>query len=296
MWRHRSGLKSGDRPQNAPQHTQQSGKQKGVSDMSATPRGKSSSNPERTREDAEYSPTPTQVVRCLILWFRGFHWNREKPKATDWVTVGLTFLVAVAAFWSAWIFQGQLNEVRRSTRLSVRPWVGLDEGLDAIETTPLQVNAGGTAGLVYTIRTKNYSNTPAANVWAMAQLVVADDLNTAYEQQGYMCSDAVIGKPDIGMVLFQGRDRPFTSYPSATKISRKHENSLIGVWLAGCIGYRDQFGYLCRTKFLWSFSPDDPSQAAALQSSPVPAMTVVGHFTPTASGNAIDTCQVPKYK
>jgi hypothetical protein len=127
----------------------------------------------------------------------------------------------------------------------------------------------------------------------MANLAVADDLNTVYEQQGYACGDAVIGKPDIGLVLFQGRNRQFTSYPSTTKISVKHENSQIGVWLAGCIGYRDQFGYLCRTKFLWGFQ-DETGKPFSPQA-PVPAMTVKGRFFATASGGAIDTCQVAKY-
>ena len=155
------------------------------------------------------------------------------------------------------------------------------------------IDKDGNAGLNYTIHAKNYSNTPAANVWATAQLVVADDLNTVYQQQGYMCTDAMIGKPDIGMVLFQGRDREFVSYPSTTKIDIKHENSMIGVWMAGCIGYRDQFNYLCRTKFIWGYQ-DDAGRGVTLQA-PVPAQTIMGHFVPTASGNAIDTCQIAKY-
>lgn len=178
--------------------------------------------------------------------------------------------------------------------MSVRPWIGLDEGPNAIENTPLQIDADGNAGLVYTIRTRNYSNAPATNVWADANLVVADDLNTVYEEQGYACGDAVIGKPDIGLVLFQGRDRAFNSTPSSTKINLKHANSLIGVWLAGCIGYRDQFGYLCRTKFLWDFR-DDAGKHVSLQA-PVPAVTISGRFFASATGGAIDTCQIPKYK
>ena len=211
---------------------------------------------------------------------------------TDWLTVGLTVLVALAAIGSAWIFQGQLDEAKKQTRLSVRPWIGLDEGLAAIESTPLQIDEGGNASLVYKIRAKNYSNSPAGNVWASANLVVADDLNTVYEQQGYACGDAVIGKPDIGLVLFQGKDRVFNWMPGLTKISVKHEKSLIGVWLTGCIGYRDQFGYLCRTKFMWGFQ-DETGRPVSLQA-PVPAMTIKGRFFATASGEGIDTCQPPK--
>jgi hypothetical protein len=263
--------------------------------MTTPPNGKLPANPHKNRNCEEDSPTPVEaIIRCTLRFFHGFHLHRERSKVTDWLTVALTLGVAIAAIWSALIFQDQLKEARKQTRLSVRPWIGLDEGLDAIQTTPLQIDEGGNASLVYTIRAKNYSSSPAANVWAYANLVVADDLNTVYEQQGYACGDAVVGKPDIGLVLFQGKDRVFNSMPGLTKISVKHERSLIGAWLAGCIGYRDQFGYLCRTKFIWGFQ-DETGRPVSLQA-PVPAMMIKGRFFPTASGGAIDTCQIPKYK
>jgi hypothetical protein len=210
--------------------------------------------------------------------------------------VGLFLSLVIAAIYGGQliVMNNQLTEMAAQRRLSVRPWIGLDEGKNAIQTTPLQIDKEGNASLVYKIVAKNYGSTPAANVWAMANLVVADDLNTVYEQQGYACGDAVIGKPDIGLVLFQGRDRQFTSYPSTTKISLKHEKSQIGIWLAGCIGYRDQFGYLCRTKFIWGFQ-DESGRPVSLYA-PVPAMTIKGSFFATASGEGIDSCQIPKYK
>jgi hypothetical protein len=214
-------------------------------------------------------------------------------KVAIW-TLFVAVIVAVIYALQLVAMRDTVAQMQTQTRLSVRPWVGLDEGLSAIQTTPLVIDKDGNASLNYAIRAKNYSNTPAANVWADANLVVADDLNTVYEQQGYACGDAVIGKPDIGLVLFQGRDRDFTSYPSATKINVKHQNSLIGIWLAGCIGYRDQFNYLCRTKFIWGYQ-DDAGHGTTLHS-PVSAQTIMGHFAPTASGNAIDACQGPKYK
>lgn len=228
------------------------------------------------------------------------------PNVRQWISklhgneiavIGLfvTVIIAVVYFFQLLSMQDTVTEMTKQTRLSVRPWIGLDEGPNAIETTPLQIDKDGNASLVYKIVAKNYGSTPAANVWAMANLVVADDLNTVYEQQGLACGDAVIGKPDIGLVLFQGRDRVFNSMPATTKISLKHERGYqIGVWLVGCIGYRDQFNYLCRTKFIWSYQ-DDAGHWVTLQS-PVPAQSIAGHCVATASGNAIDSCQVPKYK
>jgi hypothetical protein len=99
--------------------------------------------------------------------------------------------------------------------------VGLDEGNNAIQTTPLLIDESGNARVTYIIRAKNYSNTPASNVWAFANLVVADDMRTVYEWQGYARTDEVIGKPDIGQILFPGRDRVFTSMPAIAKIIKR---------------------------------------------------------------------------
>ena len=221
-------------------------------------------------------------------WVRGLN-------ATEVAFLGLAVTVIIAAiyFFQLLAMRDTVTAMEKQTRLSVRPWVGLDEGLNALQTTSLVIDKDGNAGVNYIIHAKNYSNTPATNVWGDAQLVVADDLNTVYQQQDIMCSDAMIGKPDIGMVLFQGRDREFVSYPSTTKISIKHEGAMIGVWMAGCIAYRDQFNYLCRTKFIWGYQ-NDAGQGVTLQA-PVPAQTIMGHFVPTVSSNAIDTCQLPKY-
>jgi hypothetical protein len=243
-----------------------------------------------THPEEALHPQPKEIdMPAFRRWFRSLQMN-EITVAELFVMV----IIAVIYFLQLLSMQETVKEMGRQTRLSVRPWIGLDEGPNAIENTPLQIDKDGNASLVYKIVAKNYGSTPAANVWAAANLVVADDLNTVYEQQGYVCGDAVIGKPDIGLVLFQGRDRQFTSYPSTTKISVKHENSLIGIWLAGCIGYRDQFGYLCRTKFVWGFQ-DETGRPVSLQA-PVPAMTIKGRFFATASGEGIDSCQIPKYR
>ena len=186
---------------------------------------------------------------------------------------------------------GQLEQMRTQTRLSVRPFVGLDEGINAIQTTALQIDDSGNARLTYVIRAKNYSNAPASNVWAFANLIVADDMHTVYEWQGYACTDEVIGKPDIGQILFPGRDRVFTSMPAVAKIIKKHERSRLQAWLVGCIGYRDQFGWLYRTKFI-SMLHNGVGQVVVFDP-PTGQVTIPGHFVPT--GGAIDAGQIPKY-
>jgi hypothetical protein len=186
---------------------------------------------------------------------------------------------------------GQLEQMRTQTRLSIRPFVGLDEGPEAIQTTALLIDESGNARLTYIIRAKNYSNVPASNVWAHANLVVADNMMTVYEWHEYACDDAVIGKPDIGLTLFPGRDRVFSSMPAIAKIIKKHEGSRLQAWLVGCIGYRDQFGYLYRTKFISMFY--DATGKVAVFDPPKQSTSIIGRFVP--SGGAIDAGQVPKY-
>jgi hypothetical protein len=187
--------------------------------------------------------------------------------------------------------EGQLGQMQTQTRLSIRPFVGLDEGNNAIQTTPLLIDESGNARVTYIIRAKNYSNTPASNVWAFANLVVADDMRTVYEWQGYARTDEVIGKPDIGQILFPGRDRVFTSMPAIAKIIKKHEGSRLQAWLVGCIGYRDQFGYLYRTEFISMFR--DAAGQVAVFDPPKQPITIVGAFVP--SGGAIDAGRIAKY-
>jgi hypothetical protein len=186
---------------------------------------------------------------------------------------------------------GQLGQMQTQTRMSIRPFVGLDEGNDAIQTTPLFIDESGNARLTYIIRAKNYSAVPASNVWAFANLVVADDMNTVYEWQGYTRTDEVIGKPDIGQILFPGRDRVFMSMPAIAKIIKKHEGSRLQVWLVGCIGYRDQFGYLYRTEFISMLH--DAANHVVVFDPPNQSIQIMGRFVPM--WGAIDAGRVAKY-
>lgn len=56
------------------------------------------------------------------------YWSapRHKAKWTEGATVILTLLTAAAAFWSAWIFQGQLTEMRIQREDAERPWVAFE--------------------------------------------------------------------------------------------------------------------------------------------------------------------------
>lgn len=175
---------------------------------------------------------------------------------------GATLLV-VAAYtvvatcqWFAML--KSLDQARTQTRLSVRPFVALAEGPNSIQNGPLHIDESGKISMKYAIRAENYSNFPAMNVFSFADLIITDDLNAVNVRERIACKDAVIGKPDIGFVLFQGRDRVLTvlnGIPGLNRVAAMHGDDSrfyhFSAWLTGCIAYRDQFGYLYRTRFIY---------------------------------------------
>ena len=91
--------------------------------------------------------------------------DREKTKWTDVAMVILTAFIAGAALWSAWIFQGQLNEagkqtaaVERQMRQEQRAWVGI------IDLTDIKVRVGEYPS--FTVVVVNNGKTPALHVHA----------------------------------------------------------------------------------------------------------------------------------
>jgi len=80
--------------------------------------------------------------------------------------------------------------------------------------------------------------------------------------------------------------------PGMTKISSKHQGSHLQAFLAGCIGYRDQFGYLYRTRFMYMLY--DEAGRVRIFDRPTAPIDITGRFAPT--GGSIDAGQVPKYK
>jgi hypothetical protein len=117
----------------------------------------------------DFSPTPSEVLRYFLVWLRGFHENRERSKAADWAMVVLTLFTLVAAIVSAWFFQEQLIEARRSTdaavqnfRVDERAWVEIE----AIKTV-----SSGESQAKYRVFTKNVGKTAAHDVTMRLELV-----------------------------------------------------------------------------------------------------------------------------
>jgi hypothetical protein len=95
--------------------------------MSDTPHNESADLNDNGSKNEGDPPTPSEFLDWLRRWWDA---PREKSKAADWVLVGLTVAIAIAAFWSAWVFQGQLEEAKRTTELTreaQRPWIKITD-------------------------------------------------------------------------------------------------------------------------------------------------------------------------
>jgi hypothetical protein len=58
----------------------------------------------------EENYTPADFIEWVRAWLTQA--NRDRSKFSDIAMVVLTVFIVIAAFWSACIFQGQLNEAR----------------------------------------------------------------------------------------------------------------------------------------------------------------------------------------
>jgi hypothetical protein len=110
----------------------------------------------RPDHEDDNPPTPTEFLNWLRHWWDA---PREKSKAADWVMVGLTVAVAIAAFWSACIFQAQLTEMHQASIMDQRAWVGL------AHVDELQPFDGALEHYPkFSLRFVNSGKTPATNV------------------------------------------------------------------------------------------------------------------------------------
>jgi hypothetical protein len=142
----------------------------------------------------------------------------------------------------------QADAVEKQTRISVRPWVGLTDDMNPIQTTRVAFNKDGDASVTYEIISKNYSNSAATGVTAHAQLLISEDIPYIFGAAlDEACSDNYVSLSSWGgSVLFPGKSQHVIK--SASSVNRSvikvGTEGKTEVWLVGCIGYRDQFSSL----------------------------------------------------
>lgn len=127
------------------------------------------------------------IVRWLLHSKIHTFWTiqRAPAKWAEIIIIILTVFIAVAAFWSAFIFQEQLIELRRTTdaiitnfRLDERAWVGFDPIVEPILMTPREGNRG--AYFKYHFYPKNTGKTAARDI-AVTAIVVEDVISLGYD-------------------------------------------------------------------------------------------------------------------
>lgn len=87
-------------------------------------RNKEPHNPRGGSSEKNEPVEPSKAMAAIVNWLEHY-WEapREKAKWSDIAIVLLTIVVAGAAIYSAWIFQGQLDEMRHQLRQDQRSWV-----------------------------------------------------------------------------------------------------------------------------------------------------------------------------
>jgi hypothetical protein len=164
--------------------------------------------------------------------------------------------------------------------ISARPWIGLTDEVNGIITSPLEFDAQGNAHLTYRINVKNYSASPAQNVFAYGVLMISKDIIAVKAAQDIACGENYIGNKEIGYLVFQGKTEisEFSNIVFAREkmVSPLYDNNFIA-WFVGCIGYRDQFMSLYKTKFRALFVYRG-NQLVPVTFSPTPNSTVDGMF------------------
>jgi hypothetical protein len=163
--------------------------------MTPTPDNESPSAPQGEANSTGSAPSPSEAIAIFLDWLKHY-WDtpREKSKWTEVATVVLTLLIAVAAFWSAWIFNRQLEVMGKQFEATDRPWIALDVS----PNSPLTYDSIGLHA-EFTIVPKNVGRSPAQNIFIQAGLIAGLNYTEWKEGQKKMC-DWAASKERVGAV------------------------------------------------------------------------------------------------
>jgi hypothetical protein len=224
-------------------------------------------------------PPPSKLLPAILNWLCHY-WDtaREKSKWTEIIMLVLTFLVVIAAFWSACIFQDQLNQARRANDLTERqweaqnrPWIGLSGSVEFPKAPTFQVFQTATPlstgiDLEWVFRIKNAGISPAFRVASNTQIWMSGEtLQLPQFQMQFACSNADWTGNNGGSVLFPDSADITVSPPPGvsgnvmglpleiTKIRR--------IWVIGCISYQDSNGKVTHHTKFWVVSNKIPDSS-----------------------------------
>lgn len=193
-----------------------------------------------TRQSQDLSPEPSLFLRYFLAWLRGFHLDRERSKAADWVMVVLTFFTLLAAAVSAIYFQKQLTEARRSTNAAIRNFM-LDERawiLPDIKISEYKDVSG--KYINYTVGVKNIGKTVGRDVVMTVDAVSADqfDIKTipSYQQPAPVAGGGTLLIPIIAPNSSAVETVDYPIHEGQIKASMTKRD-----YILGRIDYKDEF-------------------------------------------------------
>jgi|SRR5579864_2799018 len=170
-----------------------------------------------------------------------------------------------------------LGQAQTQMRISVRPWVGITDEPNAIQTTPIKFDGQGNASIKYRVSVRNYSTYGVQNVMAIGNLVVTEDLNRVRREMDALCGDNFVGHLDMGDVVFPGKQQLLTESGSIFNRSEMGSSKKFEGWFVGCIGYRDQFKFLYHTRFIYWLND---THGRPIEFDPTPNTQIGGAFVP----------------
>jgi hypothetical protein len=234
-----------------------------------------SENPETHRDYSDNPPTPNEMLEWVHTWLT--QPNRERSKFTDIALVILTLIIAGAALWSAFIFQGQLDVARDVAVASERAWIGLDVPvtLEVIAPHGARVSIKGR----YSV--KNFGRGPATKVMSQFGNFVDPTNRTIADATANSSCDGPVKfttgtvpvagdlkqPPPFGYMLFPNQwHNEVIDYQGPVETVRF-------LRFVGCVAYLDQFRAVHWTRFCMERKPGDQT--------PIPALTFCALYNDT---------------
>jgi hypothetical protein len=208
-------------------------------------------------EQSSREPSPSDVWAALCAWLAlHLEVSHDKPKWTDVVMVILTVAVALAAFWSAYLFQGQLTVLRRQFEATDRPWIKVEVSANteyvpgAFIGGPLAFDADGTAHLTWKYTVKNIGRSVASAVHIREKLLATSpfypDFKFPNRAQQALCEKPYSpAENSLPLVVFP--DDSKQEYTSATTSTADVKDipgpglkrgKPVTFFLVGCVEYR----------------------------------------------------------
>jgi hypothetical protein len=209
-------------------------------------------------------PRTSVSQRVTRAWFeaaqiarRWWHTRREKSSPADVAMMLLTLGTAVAAFWSAFIFQGQLKLAREAMETQSRPW--LTSGVIEIKDTTFlaypdnPTQARSQMDFEIDIPLKNVGFSPALNVHNGVIGTMTRNTTSPSSMETMMqsaCGEAGITPPkEVGQVVFPNSEVSPIRWPVNMMAPDIEITEIHRAWLAVCTTYdSDAVGKTHHTK------------------------------------------------